>query len=168
MAFFCTQTGARIVAPGVHESVQPGGMPSFDGSKASVAAETAAIVVLSGCRRHDLECEPSPPAQSQARAAAMKAFAEAPKTEPATPESLGISGKLEFDSGLANASQRLAEAAVKFDEMAGKMTSAPTAPVVQDEPTKPVTPSTKVQSEAPAKGGRHARDKDAEPKPDKH
>jgi hypothetical protein len=75
MAFFCTQTGARIVAPGVHQSVQPNGVPAHDGSDAAVAAEEAAVAALSGSRRHDLEAEPAPSAQEQARNAALKAFA---------------------------------------------------------------------------------------------
>ena len=128
MAFFCSQTGARIVAPGVHISVQPNGVPAFDGSEASIAAESAAVAVLSGHRRHDLECEPSPPAQQQARAAALKAFDNARKPEPAK------------------------EIKPAEEPVPASPRDEPTKP-----DAKPVAPSAKAEPESP-KGGRHARE----------
>lgn len=82
MAFFCTKTGERIVAPGVHASVQPGGMPSFDDSPASRSAESAAVESLAVSRRSAAEIEPSPDAQARARDAATKALGAQTKNEP--------------------------------------------------------------------------------------
>jgi hypothetical protein len=75
MAFFCNQTGVRIVAPGVCDSARPDGVPAFDGSDASVAAEHAALAVLRAERLSETESSPSASAEDRARAAAKKALA---------------------------------------------------------------------------------------------
>lgn len=83
MAFFCTQTGARIVAPGVSlDADKSNGVPVFDGSKAAIAAETAAIETLAKGRRSEVEGEPNADAQTAARSAARKAHADVSKDEP--------------------------------------------------------------------------------------
>lgn len=87
MAFFCTQTGARIVAPGVSlDADKNGGVPAHDGSKAAMLAEAAAIETLSKGRRSDVEGEPSGDVQETARAAARRAHAETSKDEPTKPD----------------------------------------------------------------------------------
>lgn len=82
MAFFCPQTGVRVVAPGVHVSVDPNGVEAFDDSARTRAAESAAVASLAEGRLHVSEVMPSEDAQRAAREAASKALAPAePKPE---------------------------------------------------------------------------------------
>ena len=46
MAFFCTKSGVRIVAPGIAVGEPGGTIPVYDGSEDHVAAEEAAAVAL--------------------------------------------------------------------------------------------------------------------------
>jgi hypothetical protein len=87
MAFFCNRTGVRIVAPGVHESVQPDGVALFDDSDLAKAAERTALNVLRDARLSDEEASPSVVATERARLAAKKIMSEGakfatPKVEP--------------------------------------------------------------------------------------
>jgi hypothetical protein len=76
MAFFCNQTGARIVAPGVSIDLDPtNGVPAYDDSPGARAAESAALAALRQEKLADEEASPSVPAAEQARVAAKKAFA---------------------------------------------------------------------------------------------
>lgn len=94
MAFFCTQTGARIVAPGVSlDANKTEGVPVHDGSKAALLAESAAVEALSRGRRSEVEGEPNVSAQDEARAAAKRAHAEASRDEPTKPDAAPKGGR---------------------------------------------------------------------------
>jgi hypothetical protein len=89
MAFFCTKTGVRIVAPGVCSDVdKEGGVPTFVESETCVAAEHAALAALRSERLSETEASPSASAEDRARAAAKKALAptDKPKTPAAKPD----------------------------------------------------------------------------------
>jgi len=74
MAFFCPTTGIRLVAPGLHESVNPSGVPAFDhADPAHHAAEHAAHAVLHNTPRGATEA-PAPATVEAAQKAAREAF----------------------------------------------------------------------------------------------
>lgn len=83
MAFFCQESGVRIVAPGVSKDIdKANGMPLHDGSYACVAAEAAATRALKSMRLSDAEAGPSPDAIKAAREAALAEFTKpAPKAQ---------------------------------------------------------------------------------------
>lgn len=78
MAFFCPQSGARVVCPGVSKSVG-GNVPDYDGSDAHVAAESAAILALQQARRSPEEVAASPDGIAAAVKAGLAALV--PKIE---------------------------------------------------------------------------------------
>ena len=76
MAFFCPQTGIRVIAPGNHVSVDPKGVREFDHGGAAIAAEGAANAVVAKGRMHASEVEPSMDVRRAAQDAATRAMAE--------------------------------------------------------------------------------------------
>lgn len=81
MAFFCTVSGARIVAPGIAKSAG-GEIPDYDGTEGSDAADAAARLKLSELAKHDNEAQPSPEALSVAATAAVEELTK-PRAEKA-------------------------------------------------------------------------------------
>lgn len=84
MAFFCTQTGARLVAPGI--SIKVGGtVAEYEGTAQHIAAETAAEKALAAARLSPTEIAASAEAIEAAAKAAQAVMAPAPaaKAEPA-------------------------------------------------------------------------------------
>ncbi|MGK3981322.1 hypothetical protein WMF38_57525 [Sorangium sp. So ce118] len=71
MAFFCTKSGVRTIAPGIAKSAG-GDIPEYDGTDVSDAAETAARAQLSELAKHDNEAQPSPEALGAAANAAVE------------------------------------------------------------------------------------------------
>lgn len=69
MAFFCTKSGVRIVAPGISKSAG-GDIAEYEGTDASASAEQAARSKLAEMAKSDHEAEPSPEAVKAAGAAA--------------------------------------------------------------------------------------------------
>jgi hypothetical protein len=78
MAFFCPQSGVRVVAPGNCLAVDPKGVAVFDDSDAARAAEFAALASLAKSRQHANEAEPSMDARRLAQEAAAKAIEPEP------------------------------------------------------------------------------------------
>lgn len=79
MAFFCTVSGVRIVAPGIAKCAG-GAIPEYDATEVSDAAERVARDVIVTHRKSDLEAEPSPEAIKAAGEAALDVI-----TSPAKP-----------------------------------------------------------------------------------
>ena len=69
MAFFCTKSGVRIVAPGISKSAG-GDVQEYEGDEAAMAAERVAAQKLAELAKTDNEAQPSPEALKAASAAA--------------------------------------------------------------------------------------------------
>jgi hypothetical protein len=83
MAFFCQESGVRIVAPGVSKDIdKANGMPVYDGSDAAIAAELSATRTLKGLRQNDAEAGPSPDAIKASREAALTEFTKPAGAKP--------------------------------------------------------------------------------------
>lgn len=81
MAFFCTKTGVRIVAPGVSKGAG-GDIAEYDGDDSGKAAEMAAQMKLAEMAKADNEALPSAEAQKAAAIAAEEELTK-PRAEKA-------------------------------------------------------------------------------------
>ena len=79
MAFFCTVSGVRIIAPGVAKSAG-GTIPDHDGTESSNSAEQAARATMVAMRKSPDEIEPSPEAMKAAENSALEQLTAPPKT----------------------------------------------------------------------------------------
>ena len=70
MAFFCSVSGVRTIAPGVAKCAG-GTVPEYDESDASIDAERAARATIEAMRKSPEEVEPSPEAVKAAENAAL-------------------------------------------------------------------------------------------------
>lgn len=158
MPFFCPITGTRLVAPGLHTSVDAKhGVATFDHTEAAEAAESAATAAIALGRRHATEAEPAPDVQQAARNAANKALEthandldESPADESST-------------NGLKTAAEKLFDSAEKMIAASKNIDSAG----LQTAETAPNVEKTAVSSKdnnvgaKPAAGGRRPKTSEA-------
>ena len=139
MAYFCNETGVRLIAPGVSNRTPRGTVPEFDGSDEDhVAAEAAAARALKGpaganmppsettvhaAQRAALEVLHGPPSAPPAKAAPT---AKAPQARPAP--------ALERPAKAAPAPAEPAEEHELVDEPPPESAAAP--PAAPSEPAK--------------------------------
>jgi hypothetical protein len=82
MAYFCRETGVRIVAPGVCLKVDPkNGVQEYDATADSAAAEAAAKAALAAAKTTESEQVPSGDALADARKAAAEVLTAPSKTD---------------------------------------------------------------------------------------
>jgi hypothetical protein len=82
MAYFCRESGTRIVAPGVSNKVDPkNGVQEYDATAESASAEAAAKAALLAAKSAESEQVPSGAALDEARKAAAEVLTAPGKTD---------------------------------------------------------------------------------------